>query len=142
LRAAQGRCQDGIPELEKALKVAPRQQRLRVAVGDCLEKLGKHREAIRTYREALKADPKQKSLYYKIARAIHEASSGREALPWYERAAREEPHNAMTFYYLGYLYKDRGQRSRAVQAFRTYLKLKPDADERKDVQQEIEDLGG
>ncbi|HET6921544.1 MAG TPA: tetratricopeptide repeat protein, partial [Anaeromyxobacteraceae bacterium] len=45
LSAAQGRCQDGIPELEKALKVAPRQQRLRVAIGDCHEKLGKHAEA-------------------------------------------------------------------------------------------------
>ncbi|HYQ80304.1 MAG TPA: tetratricopeptide repeat protein, partial [Anaeromyxobacteraceae bacterium] len=142
LKAAQGRCQDGIPDLERALKVAPREQRLRVAMGDCLRKLGKNAEAIRLYREALKADPRQKALYYKIGRAIHDGRGGREALPWYERAAREEPQNAMTFYYLGYLYKERGQRQKAVQAFRAYLKLKPDAEERKDVQQEIEDLGG
>ncbi|HEU4384615.1 MAG TPA: tetratricopeptide repeat protein [Anaeromyxobacteraceae bacterium] len=142
LKAAQGRCQEGIPDLEKALKVAPRQQQLRVAVGDCLERLGKHTEAIRIYREALKADPKQKSLYYRIARSIHERGSGRDALAWYERAAREEPQNAMSFYYLGYLYKERGQRQKALQAFRTYLKLKPEAEERKDVRQEIEDLGG
>ena len=60
----------------------------------------------------------------------------------YERAAREEPANPMPHYYLGYLYKDRNQRPRAVQAFRAYLRLKPDAEERRDVQQEIEDLGG
>ena len=142
LKAAQGRCQDGIPELQKALKVAPREQRLRVAVGDCLRKLGKNAEAIREYRQALKADPRLKSLYYRIGRSIHEVRGGREALAWYERAAREEPQNAMTFYYLGYLYKERGQRQKAVQAFRAFLKLKPDAEERKDVLQEIEDLGG
>jgi predicted Zn-dependent protease len=122
--------------------VAPRQQRLRVAIGDCLDKVGKHAEAIRVYREALKADPKQRALYYKIARAIHEGGGAREALAWYERAAREDPQNSMAFYYLGYLYKERGQRPRAVQALRTYLRLKPDADDRKDIQLEIEDLGG
>ena len=113
-----------------------------MAIGDCLEKRGKYAEAIRVYRQALKADPKLTALYYKTARAIHESGSARGALAWYERAAREEPRNAMAYYYLGYLYKDRGQKDRAVQAFRAYLKLKPDAEDRKDVQAEIEDLGG
>ncbi len=142
LRAAQGRCQDGIPELVKALTVAPRQERLRMAIGDCLEKRGRYAEAIRVYRQALKADRSLTALYYKTARAIHESGAARDALAWYERAAREEPRNAMAHYYLGYLYKDRGQKARAVQAFQAYLKLKPDAEDRKDVQAEIEDLGG
>jgi cytochrome c-type biogenesis protein CcmH/NrfG len=64
------------------------------------------------------------------------------ALPWYERAARVEGANPMPHYYLGYLYKERGQKAKAVAEFRRFLELKPDADERKDIEAEIEDLGG
>jgi cytochrome c-type biogenesis protein CcmH/NrfG len=77
-----------------------------------------------------------------MARAVHEAEGARAAFPYYERAAREERDNPMPYYFLGYAYKERGQRQRAVQAFKRFLELKPDADERKDIEAEIEDLGG
>jgi cytochrome c-type biogenesis protein CcmH/NrfG len=48
----------------------------------------------------------------------------------------------MPHYYLGFSHKERGRKSQAAAAFRTYLKLKPDADDRKDIEREIEDLGG
>ena len=48
----------------------------------------------------------------------------------------------MPHYYLGYLYKERGEKRRAIEAFKAFLALKPDADERKDIEAEIEDLGG
>jgi predicted Zn finger-like uncharacterized protein len=142
LLASQGLCGEAIPSFEKALATSPRNQRFRIEIGDCKEKLGRHADAIRAYREALKGDPTQIALYYRIARALHESAGIREALPWYERAAREDRKNAMPHYHLGYAYKERGQRSRAIQEFRTYLRLRPDADDRKDVEQEIDDLGG
>lgn len=142
LLVSQGLFAEAVPNFEKALSTSPRNQRFRVAIGDCKERLGKHAEAIRAYREALKGDPSQVGLYYRIARAIHEGFGAREALPWYERAAREDRKNAMPHYYLGHAYKERRQRSRAIQEFRAYLKLRPDADDRKDIEQEIEDLGG
>jgi tetratricopeptide (TPR) repeat protein len=79
---------------------------------------------------------------YRLARAVHETESARAAMPLYERAAREEPKNAMPHYYLGYLYKERNQRARAIQEFKRYLELRPDAEEKKDIESEIEDLGG
>ena len=48
----------------------------------------------------------------------------------------------MPHYYLGFAYKERGQRARAIGAFRAYLEAKPDAEDRKDIEREIEDLGG
>jgi cytochrome c-type biogenesis protein CcmH/NrfG len=48
----------------------------------------------------------------------------------------------MPHYYLGFAYKERGQRARAIVAFKTFLQKKPDAEERKDIEAEIEDLGG
>jgi tetratricopeptide (TPR) repeat protein len=142
LYAGQNRCGDALPQLDKALALAPREQRLRVAAGDCKMRLGKHADAAAAYKRALQADPKLVGLYYKIARAEHEAAGRAGALPWYERAAREEPRNPMPHYYLGFAYKERGQRARAIQAFRAYLAAKPDAEDKKDIEREIEDLGG
>ena len=61
-------------------------------------------------------------------------------MPWYEKAAAAEPKNAMPHLYLGYWNKERGNRALAVQEFRKYLALRPDADDKKDVEREIEDL--
>ena len=142
LYAFQNRCGDALPLLDKAAALAPREQRLRVAAADCKMRLGKYADASAAYRRALQADPRLVPLYYKIARAEHEGAGRAAALPWYERAAREEPRNPMPHYYLGFAYKERGQQARAIQAFRAYLGAKPDAEDRKDIEREIEDLGG
>jgi tetratricopeptide (TPR) repeat protein len=142
LLSAQGDCKEAVAQLQKALQVAPRAERLRVEMADCQVRLGRHADAVAQYRKALQGDPTLVGAYYKIARAIHETQGLRAAMPWYERASVEDRDNAMPWLYLGYAYKERGQKSRAVQAFRTYLAKRPDADDRKDVEREIEDLGG
>ena len=48
----------------------------------------------------------------------------------------------MPFLYLGYAYKEHGARAKAVQAFKSYLAIKKDAEDRADIVREIEDLGG
>jgi len=141
LLASQGDFQGASVELEKALKAAPRMERLRVELGDAKEHLGKHSEAIALYRLALQRDPKLVSVPLKIAQAVHAGQGLRAAVPYYEQAAKVDPANAMPHLYLGYAYKERGDRSRARQEFKTYLKQRPDADDRKDVELEIEDLG-
>jgi tetratricopeptide (TPR) repeat protein len=142
LYAAQSRYKDALPQLEKAAALAPREPRLRLALADCQVRLGRYTQAIAAYRRVLEAHPDQVALYYKIARAQHEASGILEALPWYERAAREDPTNPMPHYYLGFAYKDRNQGAKAIAAFREYLRARPDAEDRKDIEREIEDLGG
>jgi len=142
LFAANNHCDEAIPAYERAVAAAPRLSRLKIGLGDCELKLGKAPDATRTFREVLKADPAAVEVLYRLGRAVHEAEGSRAATPWYERAAREEKKNPMPHYYLGYAYKERGQRQRAIEAFKTYLALKPDAEERKDIEAEIEDLGG
>jgi hypothetical protein len=48
----------------------------------------------------------------------------------------------MPHLYLGYQHKERGQKAAAVREFQRYLELRPDADDRKDVEREIEYLSG
>lgn len=133
---------DAAPLLEKAVQLAPREPRLRMELADCRMKLGQASQAIQIYQEALRADPRLTVLYYRIARAVHDSQGESAAVPWYERAAKEDRENPMPHYYLGFYNKVHGRRLRAVEEFRAYLRLKPDAEDRKDIEREIEDLGG
>jgi tetratricopeptide (TPR) repeat protein len=142
LFAANGRHDSAAAAYEKAIAAAPTVSRYRIALADCRARLGKHGEAARIYREVMKADPLAVQVFYKLARALHEGEGARAALPWYERAARDEKDNPMPHYYLGYLYKERGQKAKAAAEFKRFLALKPEADERRDIEAEIEDLGG
>jgi predicted Zn finger-like uncharacterized protein len=139
---ANGRFDEAATAYEKAIAAAPKLSRLRISLGDCRARLGKHADALRVYRDVLKSDPAAVQVVYKIARALHEAEGAKAALPWYERAARDDAGNAMPHYYLGYLYKERGHKAKAAAEFKRFLALKPDAEERKDIEAEIEDLAG
>jgi cellulose synthase operon protein C len=138
---ANGRFEDAAAALEKAVAAAPKVSRYRIALGDARAKLGRHEEAARTFREVMKLDPAAVQAVYKLARAVHEGEGAKPALTLYERAAKDEPRNPMPHYYLGYLYKERGQKARAAGEFRRFLELKPDADEKRDIEAELEDLG-
>ncbi len=142
LYAGHDNCRDATPYFEKAMAIAPRTSRFKVELADCRRKERKGAEAIKLYREVLKADPGEASVPYKLARALHETQGAAAAQPWYEKAATAEKDNPMPHYYLGYAYKERGARSRAVSEFKAYLALRPDADDKDDIRREIEDLGG
>lgn len=142
LYAANGHHEDAIRAYERAIAAAPRLSRLRLALGESKMKLGKNAEAAKIFRDVLKSDPSAVQALYRLARALHESEGARAALPYYERAAREDARNPMPHYYLGYLYKEKNLRVRAIQEFRKYLELRPDAEEKKDVESEIDDLGG
>jgi cellulose synthase operon protein C len=142
LLSQNGRCDQAVPAFQKAIALAPGLSRLRVAQAECTARLGKHEEAVKLFEALLKADPKAVPAYYLLARSLHESKGLGAALPWYERAAREEPANAMPHYYLGYAYKERGQKAKAVAEFKKFLEIRPDAPEKKDIEAEIEDLGG
>jgi cellulose synthase operon protein C len=142
LFATQGDCKQALGWLQKALDLDPARDAARVEMAGCQLRLGRASEAVAGYQRVLKSDPKRVDLYYLIARAVNDAQGLRQAVPWYEKAAAAEPANPAPHLYLGYWHKERGQKAQAVQEFRRYLAEAPDAPDRKDVEREIEDLGG
>ncbi len=142
LLAQNGRCDQAIPALQRAIELAPRSSGVRTTLAECTARQGKHEEAVKLYQALLKADPKAVQAYYLLARSLHESRGAAAALPYYERAAREDPANPMPHYYLAYAYKVKGQRARAIQEFKAFLDRKPEAPEKRDIEAEIEDLGG
>ncbi len=136
------RFEDAAGAYERAIAASPKTAKYRIALGDARAKLGANEEAIRIYREALKIDGNAVQVHYRLARAVHDSQGAKAALPLYERAAKEEKENPMPHYFLGYLYKEKGQKARAADEFKRFLKMKPEADEKKDIEAEVEDLTG
>lgn len=137
-----GRCDEAIPAFQRGIEVDPKLSRLQMGLAECTARLGKHEEAVKLFQALLKRDPRAVQAYFPLARSLHEWKGMAAALPWYERAARQDPGDAMPHYYLAYAYKEHGQKAKAIQEFRLFLEKKPDAPERKDIEAEIEDLGG
>ncbi|HZA14994.1 MAG TPA: tetratricopeptide repeat protein [Myxococcaceae bacterium] len=135
-----GEFEPAIDQFEKALKVDHSRASLRGLIGDAYFQAAHWDKAIKQYREALKADPRLTYVYYKIGRALSEKGKPKLAVEWYRKATAAEPDNAMPWYYLGFLYKERRQRPQAIAAFRAYLQRRPDAPDKKEIEDEIYDL--
>ncbi len=135
-----GEFKEAILQFESALRVDPTRARLLAAMGDAYFQSAEWDMAIRRYQQALKADGKLIALNYKVARALSEQGKSAEAVSWYRKATSAEPENAMPWYYLGYLYKERRQRGEAITAFTRYLEKKPDAADKREIEDEIYDL--
>ncbi|NPC83666.1 tetratricopeptide repeat protein, partial [Pyxidicoccus fallax] len=125
---------------EASLKADPRRTRVLGSIGDAYFSAARWNEAVKRYQTALKEDPKLTYVYYKVARAFTEQAQHAKAIDWYRKATTADPENPMSYYYLGYAYKERNKRREAVQAFKDYLSRKPDATDKKDIEDEIYDL--
>ena len=77
-----------------------------------------------------------------MARALDEWGKAKDAVKFYELATKLDPQNAMPYKYLGFHYKTINDRKKAIVAFQTYLKKKPDAEDKDVITEEIGFLKG
>jgi len=135
-----GDVENALKYLTQTLKVDPSRARVMMLMGDAHAQAGKWELAIGRYQEALKKDPNLVSTYYKIAQAFTERGDHQKAVIWYRKATVVEPQNPMPYRYLGFAFKERRQKQEAITAFKTYLAKRPDAEDKKDIEDEIYDL--
>ncbi|HZH03183.1 MAG TPA: tetratricopeptide repeat protein, partial [Myxococcaceae bacterium] len=129
-----------IAAFESGLKAAPGNGTLLALIGDAYFESQKWQQAVARYQAALRSDPKLVRVIYKVARAYSEQGRPADAMAWYKRAASAEPQNPMPFYYLGFAFKEKNQRQAAIEAFKAYLAKRPDADDKREISDEIYDL--
>ncbi|HLL53106.1 MAG TPA: tetratricopeptide repeat protein, partial [Myxococcaceae bacterium] len=134
------RLDDAIASFDLALKADPKRTRIEAFVADCYFQAAKWNDAIARYKDALKDDASLVHVYYKIGRAYSEQGKHKDAVSWYQKATDVEKDNPMPYYYLGYLYKEKGKRREAVTAFKAYLERKPNAEDKREIEDEIFDL--
>ncbi|HYH99476.1 tetratricopeptide repeat protein [Hyalangium sp.] len=132
-----GKIEDAIKSLESALTVDPKRKRVLGGIGDAFFSAGRWDEAVRRYEKALKEAPELTYVYYKIGRSWSEREQHTRAIDWYKKAIVAEPNNPDAYYYLGFSYKDRFKKKEAAAAFRKYLELKPKADDKGEIEDEI-----
>ncbi|HZN95590.1 MAG TPA: tetratricopeptide repeat protein, partial [Myxococcales bacterium] len=135
-----GELERAVESFDASLKADPARTRILGLVGDCYFQAAKWNEAIVRYQEALKVDSKLVQVYYKLGRAYSEKADHARSISYYQKATLLDKDNAMPYYYLGYAYKERGKKREAVAAFRDYLKRRPDAEDKKEIEDEIYDL--
>ncbi|MFY0574051.1 tetratricopeptide repeat protein [Cystobacter fuscus] len=128
---------DALKAFQAALKVNPKNSQAMASMGDAHFTAMHWRDAVRSYEQALKTDPSLTGLYYKLGRAWGEQNQYGKAIDWYTKAITVAPDNADGWYHLGYAYKEKGKKKDAVKSFREYLSRKPDAQDRKEIEDEI-----
>ncbi len=129
-----------IAAFEQTLHVDHKRTQVLAMIGDCHFQAGKWDQAIAAYLGALKTDASLKQIFYKLGRAYTEKGNHAQAINWYRKAIAEDATKPMAFYYLGYAYKEKRHKKEAIEAFRSYLTLKTDAEDKKDIEDEIYDL--
>lgn len=122
---------------EKVLAIDPKRNTTRALIGDAQIKMEDWPAAIASYQKALDADPTLTKIYSKLGAAYHEKRDLSKAVGWYTKAVKTEPENADAWLSLGYLLQDTNKKKDAITAFRKYLELRPDADNKKEVDDQI-----
>jgi tetratricopeptide (TPR) repeat protein len=135
-----GEFDHAIAAFEQALHVDKKRTQVLAMIGDCHFQAAKWDLAIAAYLNALKADGSLKQVFYKLGRAYTEKGNHSQAINWYRKAVAEDSTKPLAYYYLGYAYKEKHHKKEAIEAFRTYLALKADAEDKKDIEDEIYDL--
>ncbi len=72
-----------------------------------------------------------------MGRAWSEQEQHTKAIDWYKKAVAAEPNNPDAYYYLGFAYKDRNKRKDAADGLQKYLELKPNAEDKSEIEDEI-----
>ena len=135
-----GEFDKAIPSFEQTMRVDNKRTRVLALIGDCYFQAAKWDRAIAAYLSALRTDASLKQVFYKLGRSYTEKGQHGQAINWYRQAVAAEPKEPMPYYYLGYAYKEKHHKQEAIEAFKTYLALKTDAEDKKDIEDEIYDL--
>ncbi|HYO67884.1 MAG TPA: tetratricopeptide repeat protein, partial [Archangium sp.] len=128
---------EALDSFQQTLKADPKRTRVLASIGNTHFSATRWREAIRSYEQALKADPSLTEVFYKMGRAWSEQNQYGKAIDWYVKATKAQKVEPEAWYHLGFAYKEKGKKKEAVKAFQEYLGRKPDAVDRKEVEDEI-----
>ena len=108
-----------------------------VSMADAYTAQNQYQQALKTLKKAYRKKPKFPKVAYKLARALDELDRKKQAIHYYIKATEFDRSDAMPYFYLGHAYKALNKFSKALKAFKKYLKLKPDAEDADDIKDEI-----
>ena len=146
LLADLGRTEQAASDIERAVELDPEDTQALMAIGSVHYQEGEYEDAIEHYSEALEEDPDHPIAQYELGMSYIHEDQDELGARHLQRAVRHGYDNPDVYRTLGYLYRDLGQRSDALESFKTFLRESQDGQIAESTQNEIfrqiEDLGG
>ncbi|RME35762.1 MAG: tetratricopeptide repeat protein [Gammaproteobacteria bacterium] len=125
--AAQGRNDEAVTALRKAVKQAPNVPELQFNLGALSLQAEQLEEAARAFRKAVSLNPRFTDALYNLGVVCQRLGRYEEAAAWYRKAVELEPrfHEAQTN--LGVVLQEQGLMGEALRAYEKALGIQPDA---------------
>ena len=124
----------------KILEVDPKMIKSRLKLAECYRKNSNDNYAYKTYMQVINQNKYEMAAYLGAGQILEEQKQYPQALKFYSAANRLNPKDSMVVYHLGFVYKYLNDKEKALESFRKFLRLAPDAPEVDDVKDEIDYL--
>jgi Tfp pilus assembly protein PilF len=136
----ENRFAEAVKSFKRAAELDPKRARLWALVADAEQQSGDLDGAIEDFQRALAKDGNLPGVWTKLGIAYKDrdcTGCRRKAVAALERATHIDPGDALAHHELGYMFKDDGRRRDAIEQFKRYLQLRPDAGDIGNVQDDI-----
>ena len=122
----QGRLDESIELLKKALEIKPDYADAHNNLAKSLTMKGDLNAAINSYKTAISLNPYYPEAYNNIGISLEKEGNLNEAISYYEKALRLKPNLPEAHYNLGNALKKAGDQAAAIDSFRTAIRFKAD----------------
>jgi Flp pilus assembly protein TadD len=126
LLCEQNRLEEGVAQLQKALKFDPDLAEAHYNLGNALAQMRRFDEAITQFRQALKIAPGDPKAYKNLTTAMQIRDKIDDAIARFERTVESEPGNVRARSSLGNALGARDRLAEAITQYQAALKLAPD----------------
>ena len=123
----EGRIDDALPYLNRAVMLDPSYDLAHYSLGDALMKQGDYIQASKSYIQAFKLDPQNPLYGFNLAKALAAAGNYESALYYYQQVAGKDQFiNHQIYYHMGNSFYGLRRYSEAMDAYNKALLLRPD----------------
>ncbi len=138
----QGDLEAAIALFKEGLQIDAQDAMAHYNLGYAYEQLNQLDQAIEEYKQAIRSDSNYADARENLGSILAQQDKLDEAIAEWQALLKIMPERASTHRLLGLAYSIQGKAQEAVAEFETYLKLAPDAQDKADIEQEIDKLTG
>ncbi|MBT3982039.1 MAG: tetratricopeptide repeat protein [Bacteriovoracaceae bacterium] len=122
---------------QEEIKLNPNIEYGYTLLGHIYTKKEEYNKALKNYKHAQTINQNSVDALLGLAWIKYQQNQIESALDLYEKCAKLDPNNSFVRKQLGYVYKALGQRQLAIESFKVYLDLSPDAPDRKKIESQL-----
>jgi tetratricopeptide (TPR) repeat protein len=104
LFAKQGRPEEAIRCLKKAIRTAEDPVGIWIQLGGLYQSLGRYEEAIKFFKQVLDEEPSDENTLYNLAICYDSMDQGHKAVEWFHAFIQKHPYSETAWYHLGITY--------------------------------------